>query len=216
MYVKDYMATELITIPPTISITEAQELLRKHDINRLPVLLNDKLVGLVTKDIIDRNLPSNATSLSKNEMNYILSKMTVQDIMAKKIETVGPDTLLDQAAQTMAAKNLSVLVVLENNDIVGLITYKDIFKAFIDISGTNVAGTTLIVELSVDRPGVIEEIGDALVESENNLTHMMVYYHHANGGIRIVIHVNTDRVDQLVQAIESRGYEVKSRFTKSV
>lgn len=215
MYVKDYMATELITIAPTTSVTEAQELLRQHDINRLPVLLNGKLVGLVTKDIIDRNLPSNATSLSKNEVNYILSKMTAQDIMAKKIETVEPDTLLDQAAQLMATKNLSVLVVLENNEIAGLITYKDIFKAFIDISGTNVAGTTLIVELAVDRPGVIEEIGDALVETENNLTHMMVYYND-NGGIRVVIHVNTDKVNELVKAIEDRGYEVKSTFKKNI
>lgn len=56
---------------------------------------------------------------------------------------------------------------------------------------------------------MIEEIGDALVESDNNLTHMIVYYHLENS-IRIVISVNTDRVDNLVQAIEKRGYEVKS------
>ena len=58
MYVKDYMTAELITITPQTSVTEAQDLLRKHDINRLPVLKNDKLVGLVTKDLINRNLPS--------------------------------------------------------------------------------------------------------------------------------------------------------------
>lgn len=214
MYVKDYMTRELITISPETTVTEAQDLLREHDINRLPVLEGGKLVGIVTKDIINRNLPSNATSLSKNEINYLLEKTSAADIMAKKMFTVDPDTLLDQAASTMAENNLGVLVVLEDNNLVGLITDKDIFKAFIDISGSNEPGTTVVVELSQDREGVIEEIGDALVESENNLTHMTVYYHIENA-IRIVISVNTDKVDALVQSIEKRGYEVKSITKKT-
>ena len=209
MYVKDYMTAELITITPQTSVTEAQDLLRKHDINRLPVLKNDKLVGLVTKDLINRNLPSNATSLSRNEINYLLEKTTAEDIMATKLHSANPDTLLDHAATIMSENNLGVLVVLENERLVGVITDKDIFNAFVDISGTREPGTTIVVELEKDREGVIEEIGDALVESDNNLTHMIVYYH-LEISIRIVISVNTDRVDNLVQAIEKRGYEVKS------
>lgn len=209
MYVKDYMTTDLITIVPTTTVTEAQDLLRQHDINRLPVMKDGKLVGLVTKDSINRNLPSNVTSLSKNEINYLLEKTTAEDIMVKKLLTLTPDTLLDQAASKMADNNLGVLVVLEDDKLVGIITDKDIFKAFVDISGSNEPGSTLVVELSEDRGGVIEEIGDALVESENNLTHMIVYYH-IKDTIRIVISVNTDRIDELVASIEKRGYSVRS------
>lgn len=215
MYVKDYMTTDLITIEPQTSVTEAQDLLRKHDINRLPVLENNKLVGLVTKDLINRNLPSNATSLSKNEINYLLEKTATKDIMTKKIFSVEPDTLLDHAATIMAENNLGVLVVLEGEQLVGVITDKDIFKAFVDISGSREPGTKLVVELPQDKEGVIEEIGDALVESENNLTHMIVYYHIENA-IRIVISVNTNRVDELVKSLEQRGYEVKSVTEKLV
>lgn len=209
MYVKDYMTTDLITIVPTTTVTEAQDLLRQHDINRLPVMKDGKLVGLVTKDSINRNLPSNVTSLSKNEINYLLEKTTAEDIMVKKLLTLTPDTLLDQAASKMADNNLGVLVVLEDDKLVGIITDKDIFKAFVDISGSNEPGSTLVVELSEDRAGVIEEIGDALVESDNNLTHMIVYYH-IKDTIRIVISVNTDRLDELVASIEKRGYSVRS------
>ena len=209
MYVKDYMTTDLITIVPTTTVTEAQDLLRQHDINRLPVMKDGKLVGLVTKDSINRNLPSNVTSLSKNEINYLLEKTTAEDIMVKKLLTLTPDTLLDQAASKMADNNLGVLVVLEDDKLVGIITDKDIFKAFVDISGSNEPGSTLVVELSEDRVGVIEEIGDALVESDNNLTHMIVYYH-IKDTIRIVISVNTDRLDELVASIEKRGYSVRS------
>lgn len=203
------MTTDLITIVPTTTVTEAQDLLRQHDINRLPVMKDGKLVGLVTKDSINRNLPSNVTSLSKNEINYLLEKTTAEDIMVKKLLTLTPDTLLDQAASKMADNNLGVLVVLEDDKLVGIITDKDIFKAFVDISGSNEPGSTLVVELSEDRGGVIEEIGDALVESENNLTHMIVYYH-IKDTIRIVISVNTDRIDELVASIEKRGYSVRS------
>lgn len=209
MYVKDYMTTDLITIVSTTTVTEAQDLLRQHDINRLPVMKDGKLVGLVTKDSINRNLPSNVTSLSKNEINYLLEKTTAEDIMVKKLLTLTPDTLLDQAASKMADNNLGVLVVLEDDKLVGIITDKDIFKAFVDISGSNEPGSTLVVELSEDRVGVIEEIGDALVESDNNLTHMIVYYH-IKDTIRIVISVNTDRLDELVASIEKRGYSVRS------
>lgn len=207
------MTTELITITPQTSVTEAQDLLRKHDINRLPVLKNNKLVGMVTKDLINRNLPSNATSLSRNEINYLLEKTSAEDIMAKKLFSVNPDTLLDQAATTMAENNLGVLVVLAEDNLVGVITDKDIFKAFVDISGSREPGTTLVVELPKDQEGVIEEIGDALVESENNLTHMIVYYHVQNA-IRIVMSVNSNKIDELVKSIENRGYVVKSVTNK--
>lgn len=207
MYIKDYMTRDVITIEPKTSILNAQDTMRKNDINQLPVMKNNKLVGLVTNDLINRNLPSNVTTLSKNEMNYLIDKISSQDIMYKKVEKVRPDTLLDQAAAIMIQKNIGALVVEENDELVGIITDKDIFKAFIDISGSQTPGTTLIVELQDDQKGVIEEIGDALVETDNNLTHMIVYYRVSNT-IRLVISVDTDNVDELVKSIQNRGYTV--------
>ena len=51
MYVKDYMSTNLITIEPTTSLLQCQDLLKQHRINRLPVVQNNRLVGLVTHDL---------------------------------------------------------------------------------------------------------------------------------------------------------------------
>lgn len=214
MYVKDYMSTELVTIEPHTSILNAQDLLKQHDINRLPVMAKGKLVGLVTKDIINRNLPSNATSLSKNEVNYLLDKINSEDIMDSKPLVVDPDTLLDQAAALMVEHNRGALVVVEHEQLVGIITDKDIFKAFIDISGSKESGTTIVIALAEDKQGVIEEIGDSLVETENNLTHMIVYYQPEEKTIRIVVSVNTDKVDELCQSITSKGYDVMSVFHK--
>lgn len=215
MYIRDYMTKDLITITSNTSVTKAQDLLKKHEINRLPVVENDKLVGLITKEILIKHSPSGATSLSAHEVNYLLEKTVVKDIMIKKIITIEPDRLIEEAASIMRAKNIGVLIVTEKDQLVGIITDKDIFKAFVDISGYNTPGTSIVVELVGDRKGVIEEIGDALVESDVNLTHMIVY-HNDNDTIRIVLHVDALDASGFTTAIQARGYEVKSIYEKPI
>lgn len=213
MYIKDYMSTNLITITPETSVVKASDLLKQHDINRLPVLENGQLVGLITKEVISKNSPSGATSLSAHEVNYLLEKTTAKDIMVKKVMTIGPDNMIEEAASIMRANNIGVLVVTEGSHLVGIITDKDIFKAFVDVSGYDTPGSSLVVELVGDRKGVIEEVGDALVETDVNLTHMIVYHHENN--IRLVLHVSTTETDELEAAIKARGYEVKSVHEKT-
>lgn len=213
MYIKDYMSTNLITITPETNVVKASDLLKQHDINRLPVLENGQLVGLITKEVISKNSPSGATSLSAHEVNYLLEKTTAKDIMVKKVMTIGPDNMVEEAASIMRANNIGVLVVTEGSQLVGIITDKDIFKAFVDVSGYDTPGSSLVVELVGDRKGVIEEVGDALVETDVNLTHMIVYHHENN--IRLVLHVSTTETDELEAAIKARGYEVKSVHEKT-
>ena len=213
MYIKDYMSTNLITITPETSVVKASDLLKQHDINRLPVLENGQLVGLITKEVISKNSPSGATSLSAHEVNYLLEKTTAKDIMVKKVMTIGPDNMVEEAASIMRANNIGVLVVTEGSQLVGIITDKDIFKAFVDVSGYDTPGSSLVVELVGDRKGVIEEVGDALVETDVNLTHMIVYHHENN--IRLVLHVSTTETDELEAAIKARGHEVKSVHEKT-
>lgn len=207
------MSTNLITITPETSVVKASDLLKQHDINRLPVLENGQLVGLITKEVISKNSPSGATSLSAHEVNYLLEKTTAKDIMVKKVMTIGPDNMVEEAASIMRANNIGVLVVTEGSQLVGIITDKDIFKAFVDVSGYDTPGSSLVVELVGDRKGVIEEVGDALVETDVNLTHMIVYHHENN--IRLVLHVSTTETDELEAAIKARGYEVKSVHEKT-
>lgn len=207
MYVKDYMSTNLITIQPHIQLIQCQDLMRRHNINRLPVLDGDKLVGLITSDGINKSLPSDASSLDAHEVNYLLAKATAGDVMFKKVVSVQPDCLLDEAASLMIEKNIGALIVLEEEKLIGIITDKDIFRAFIDISGHQTPGTTLVLELAEDRLGVVEEVGKAMTSNQINITHMMVY--HLNGLIRIVIHVQATEVADLVADLEAYGLTVK-------
>lgn len=208
MYVKNYMTKDVITIGPDTSIIEASDIMKRNKIHRLPVVDQGRLVGLVTRSLIKEHSPSGATSLSKYEINYLLDKTRVKDIMNKQVEKVSPNHLLEQAAVLMREANVGVLVVSEGESIQGIITDKDIFRALADISGYSQPGASLVVEVVQDSRGIIEEIGDALLASDSNLTHLVV--HHTTDGIRVVIHIDQDDPSVLVKELEGRHLVVRS------
>ena len=88
MSVRDFMTKNVITVHSAMPIFDAIDLMKKHDIHRLPVVDQQRLVGLITEGTIAEAMPSKATSLSVYEMNYLLNKTTVADIMLKKVTTI--------------------------------------------------------------------------------------------------------------------------------
>lgn len=153
MLVKDYMTADVVTVNEETKVLEALDLMKEHDFHRLPVVRNERMVGLVTEEIISDNSPSTATSLSIHELNYLLTKTTVGDIMNKEVPTIGPDDLLEEAATRMRDSKVTVLPVIENEDqVVGIITDKDIFRAFIDLLGYNNKGSRIVIDIPEDHP----------------------------------------------------------------
>jgi acetoin utilization protein AcuB len=93
MFVRMWMTPDVITVPPETPILEAQDIMKKHGVRRLPVVnKRGKLVGIVTKSDILEAGPSDATTLSVWELNYLLARTTVEQIMVKADDliTVSP------------------------------------------------------------------------------------------------------------------------------
>ncbi len=135
MSVSDFMTKTVVTVDSQTTIFDAVDLMKQHDIHRLPVVDDGKLVGLITEGTIAEATPSKATSLSVYEMNYLLNKTTVADIMLKKVTTIEPDALLEDAISVMRSENVGVLPVMDDDALVGIITNNDIFDAFLKITG---------------------------------------------------------------------------------
>ena len=121
MYVKDHMTEKPYTITKDVVISKAVEIMRKNHFHRLPVVDDQgKLIGLVTGGLVKEKSGANSTSLSIYELNYLLSKTQVQDIMIKDVKTISQDVFVEVAAQTMLENEISVLpVVDENNKVIG-------------------------------------------------------------------------------------------------
>lgn len=213
MEVKDYMSTNLITVAPNTTVMKALDLMKEHDVHRLPVVEGDKLVGLLTAELVAQNSPSMATSLSVHELNYLLNKTTTKDIMLKQVITVKPTAVLEEAASIMRQQGIGVLPVLESRgNLVGIITDKDIMDAFIDISGYNTPGSRLFIEINEDKPGPLEDISNVLRDHNVNVDTISVY--HREGKVQVVLHVDSENPDEVADFIAQRGYRILSSMKK--
>lgn len=143
MRVKDIMTTNVVTVDRRTSIKDAWKIMEAHTIRRLPVMKRDKLVGLVTKYKLLEVAPSPATSLSVWEVNYLLGKLTVKDIMVENPFTISPDMPVEEALRLGQEKGYGAFPVVEDGRLVGLVTEGDIVRFMIEVFGLKEKGTHL-------------------------------------------------------------------------
>lgn len=169
MAVKDFMTRKVVYISPDTTVAHAADIMREQDLHRLPVIENDKLVGLVTEGTIAEASPSKATSLSIYEMNYLLNKTKIKDVMIRKVITVSQYDSLEDATYLMLKNKVGILPVVDNEQVYGVITDRDIFKAFLEVSGYGEQGVRVRF-VTEDEVGVLEHIIRLLVEENLNIS----------------------------------------------
>lgn len=127
--VRDWMSRNVITVPPDATLPEADKLMVSKTIRRLPVVENGRLVGIVTYGDIREARPSAATSLSMWELNYLVSRLKVSELMTRDPITVSQDATIGEAAQLLLRHMIGGLPVVDNKGkLVGIITESDIFR----------------------------------------------------------------------------------------
>ena len=206
MYVRNRMTKNPYTIAYDAPITDAVALLREKGLKRLPVVDGEKVVGILTQSDIHKVSPTKATSLSIFEINYLLSKLTVKDAMAKKAITIEVDSLLEEAAVIMRENRIGTLPVGDGGRLVGIITESDIFDAFIDLLGFKDNGSRITIEAK-DVPGAMADIAEIFKSLGVNITHIAVF----NGqGFRDVV-IRSEALDTagLEKKLSEQGYKVK-------
>lgn len=157
MLVGERMSQPVISVLPTMPIMDALNLMKRERIRRTPVVKDGKLIGIVSdKDLLNAS-PSQATSLSAWELNYLISKITVRDVMTAKVLTVSEDTPIEVAARIMVDNKIGGLPVMRTEDLVGIITETDLFKIFLELMGARELGTR-VTALIPDRHGELAEI----------------------------------------------------------
>ena len=126
----------LITARPGTPVLEARQTMLKERIRHL--LVTDEgglLVGIVTDRDIRLNLPSQATSLSVWEINHLLTKLTVGEVMTRAVITIGPDREARDAAVLMLDHAIGALPVMDGGRLVGIVTEADILRGFVWLTG---------------------------------------------------------------------------------
>jgi len=209
MFVRDRMSSEPITITPDTPFQDALKLMHEHRFRRLPVVdKHGKLVGIVSERDLLYASPSPATSLSVWELNYLLSKLEVQEIMTKEVITTTPDTPIENAARLIVDNKIGGLpVVDEDNRVVGVITETDIFKTFVEMFGGGHSGLRLSLEVP-ERKGVLAELARTIFDMGGNIVSVGSFYGDTPGERELVIKVRDVSRDQLVDTLEALGDHV--------
>ena len=216
MKVKDRMSTGVKTVQLETSIAEAFRLMKDHNIRRLPVLEKEKVVGIITLSDLHQATPSTATTLSVHELNYLLAKTKIKDILPKKqkVITVTPDNYIETAAKIMRFNKISGLPVVDKEKLVGIVTETDIFDALIDILGVKRAHSRIDL-LVRERPGTLAEIISLVAEAGINILNTVVYYEEKKDRYRIILRLESLENDELIKKITAKGYEIESVIVKA-
>ncbi len=213
MYVKDWMTKNPVVLGPNDSITDAFDVMKKGDFHRVPICQNGKLVGLITGSTLADFAPSKATTLSVYEINSLLNKTECKDIMITKVHTILPDALLEEAAEKMNMFNVTCLPVVDEDDkIVGIITQKVIFGAFIDLMGYYSRGSRVVIDVPQDEVGILKKLGTVLAESNINITHFIVTRY---DGVQIVLRTSETDDLKVTSILQSHGFKVSDHRTNN-
>jgi len=169
------MTKNPIFIHPETNINEARSLMDKEKIGHIPVLdKNNNLVGLLTKKDIAKAGPSAATSLDIYEISYLLSKITIKEVMEKNVVTVGEDEVVEEAARIMADKKLDCLPVMRGKLLVGIITETDLFHVFVNAFGARHKGVRITCSIQ-EKPGQIAVLAHAIAEKGGNIVSFITF-----------------------------------------
>ena len=161
MFVGERMSRPVISVTPSDPINEVLAMFRNEHIRRAPVMKDGKLVGIVSERDLLNASPSSATTLSVWELNYLISKVTIKNVMTKKVITVDADTPIEEAAKIMADKKIGGLPVVSAGKVVGMITETDLFKILLELMGARQKATRVTVTVP-DRPGELAKITKAI------------------------------------------------------
>lgn len=211
MRVKDRMSKDVVTISLDASISEAFRLMKEKNIRRLPVIEKGRLVGIITLSDLNKAAPSQATSLSIFELNYLLAKTKVKDVFSRDQElfTVGPEDYIEIAAKLMLAQQVSGLPVVADGKLVGIITETDLFRALVDILGVKRPHTRIDALIS-DGPGGLAEITGIMAARGINIINTVMYYEPVLDKYKVILRIEELDFGPVVEELKANNYLIES------
>lgn len=213
MLIKERMSRHPITVTPDTSLFDALRIIRDEKIRRLPVLDSaGKLVGIISEKDLLYASPSPATTLSIYEMNYLISKIKIKELMTTRVITVEDDCPLEEAARIMVDNNISSLPVMSGGTLVGMVTESDLFKIFIELLGARQKGLRVTI-LMTEGVGVLAKLTSGLAALEADILALGTFSGDEPNNREIVFKVQgveKEAVEALVQELHAEIVDIRS------
>ena len=208
MLVRERMSKNPYTIQADMPVEEALKRMREDHVRRFPVLdKSGKLVGIVAEKDLLYASPSPATSLSIYEMHYLLSKLTVGEVMIKNVITVTEDMPVEDAARIMTDHKIGSLPVVRQGQLIGIITETDLFKLFLELLGARKKGVRLTM-LVPDSKGMLAKITAAIAQQGGNIIALGSFLGEDPTNVLVTVKVNDVPKDLLLNTLKPLVVEI--------
>jgi acetoin utilization protein AcuB len=184
MLVKDWMSKDVITIDVNDCLEDAVNLLLENDNRALPVMDNDKLVGIVSDRDLKMASVSNATLLDAHDFIHLTSKIKVKFIMTKNPITIPSDFTVEETASVLLKHKISGAPVINHEGkIIGTITQADLFRLIISLTGVEMEGVQFGFQIE-DRSGSIKDLADIIRRFGGRILSILTSYENIPAGYR--------------------------------
>ena len=214
MLVKDIITSDVLTVREDQSMLEARELLRGKNLISLPVTDDMKRIrGIITLDDIGKASPSDSSTLSRYEANYLLGRLKVKDVMRRTVVTVEADDTIEFVAYKLYKYRVNALpVVNQENKLCGIVSRSDIFRSIIEMMGMNRNCLRITIE-APDKVGVVAEISNIMKDDGINII-SLVTKQNGDGTAEVTIRaaLNNNGMD-IIEQIREAGYTVSDVMT---
>jgi acetoin utilization protein AcuB len=200
MLVRDVMKSPVLTVGPEVTLEEAYKLLLEKGIRHLPVVAEGRLLGIIT----DRDIRLATSHL--NPEGPCPGCTQVGEVMTKEVVTAHPLDPVEEAARVMRHRKIGSLPVLEDGEIVGIVTGIDLLDALLRLTGVTEPSGRLEVRLP-DRVGELARLTGFLAGRGVNI-HSLLSYPEEGEYVRAVVRVNTLETHLLAQGLREAGFEV--------
>jgi acetoin utilization protein AcuB len=208
MYVGMWMNREVITIAPETSLAEARELFRRHRIRRLPVVREERLVGIVSPGDVEKAMPSILDAQNSQETEFLSATTQITAIMTAAPLTVSPDASLVEAVGVMRHNKIDGLPVVEEGRLVGILSITNVLDAFLDMMTTEHAGARF--DLKIDhRPGSFYKMIKAFQRQDKEILAIMQYHDFSRDQQLISVAIRGRENDALLDMLWDSGVKVE-------
>jgi acetoin utilization protein AcuB len=211
MIVSDVMATNVVSIPSTTTLSEARRIMEARHFRRLPVIDRGKLVGIATRDALDRIGPSKMTTFSMHEISYLLNQITVKEIMHRDVVTCPPTMTVEEAVALAQSKQVGAVIVVENEAVVGICTTNDFFYRILNpILGIGIPGSRIVVRNCNDGPNIAKVL--SVINNMNiKVTNLFIIDLPETKKHDLIIHLDEPDDNKVIVEIKRLGFDTEDR-----
>jgi len=210
MLAQDYMTKAVVTAHPDDLVVDVRKMMQDEGVRHVPIVEDGGLVGIVSLNSLRDAAPSKATDLSVHEVNFLLSKMVIKDVMKKDVQTCGPDAHVEDVARIMQTRRIGAMPVVKDGKLKGMLTNDDMFRILMKILGMEGPGKRITMELERGRGELLVDIVKAVKSRGKFIKSLLSIESPRPGRQTVLLHLDPSDMTEVLDDLREQGFDIQA------